>query len=292
MFGAATFLHESNSIPGRANRWLAPWVDEVFVGFPDAAKRLRNQTIRVVGTPVRSQFKLSDPAPCRIALGLEPNRPVLLIMGGSQGAKAINELACKALPFFAAQIPELQFLHLTGATDYREVQVAYAAQRLRAVVRPFLTEMDLALGAATVAINRAGASSLCESAAMQVPAILIPYPHATDNHQFYNARTLVEGGAALVLDQASTSPEMLAKTAVNMLQDASARAAMQQALRRWHAPQAAEEIATHIFRVIKLKKPDNTATTDEPGPIPPPSRPPQKWSGRSFKLETNACPPE
>ena len=94
--GAFTFLHESNSIPGRANRWLAPWVDEVFVGFPTAARRLSTQCIRYVGTPVRPQFKPVDPGPCRMALGLSPKDPVLLIMGGSQGASGINQLLLRA----------------------------------------------------------------------------------------------------------------------------------------------------------------------------------------------------
>jgi UDP-N-acetylglucosamine--N-acetylmuramyl-(pentapeptide) pyrophosphoryl-undecaprenol N-acetylglucosamine transferase len=217
---------------------------------------------------------------------------VLLIMGGSQGAKGINDLACKALPALAAQMPDVQFLHLTGAMDCRAVQTAYTVHNLRAVVRPFLTEMDLALGAATVAINRAGASSLSESAAMQVPAILIPYPHATDNHQFYNAQALVQSGAALQLDQSTTTPELLANTALGLLKDASARAAMQHALGRWFFPNAAAEMAGHIFRLIKLKKPEDTPTSDEPGPGERPLRPPPNWSGRSFKLETAPRPPK
>jgi UDP-N-acetylglucosamine--N-acetylmuramyl-(pentapeptide) pyrophosphoryl-undecaprenol N-acetylglucosamine transferase len=253
--GTATFLHESNSIPGRANRWLSPWVDEIFVGFPTAARRLYQQSVQVVGTPVRAQFQPVDAAPCRMALGLNPAQPVLLVMGGSQGASGINRLIESALPLLSSRAPELQFLHLTGPEDAKRMQAAYAGQRCRAVVRPFLTEMELALGAATLAINRAGASSLAEIAAVQLPAILIPYPHATDDHQLYNARAFVESGAAELISQASASPELLTESILRLLSDSSAREAMRCNLTRWHFPHAAEEIAGRIFSRLGFNRP-------------------------------------
>ena len=240
---AATFLHESNAIPGRANRWLAPWVDGVFVGFAVAARLLRNQAVHVVGTPVRAQFKPSDAGPCRMALGLDPNRPVLLIMGGSQGARGINELVTRALPILGTNTPELQFLHLTGFSDYEQVRQVYASHNLRAVVRPFVSEMELALGAATVAISRAGASSLAELAAMLVPALLIPYPHAWGDHQSCNAGTLVQTGAARQMAQGSLRPEALADSTLSLVRDAPGRAAMQEALKQWCFPNAARATA-------------------------------------------------
>src|SRR5690348_13752476 len=100
--GARTFLHESNTIPGRANRWLSRFVSECFVGFPQAAPRLRNSSVTVTGTPVRPQFQLRDPVACRTALGLETGLPTILVMGGSQGASGINDLVIKALPLLTA----------------------------------------------------------------------------------------------------------------------------------------------------------------------------------------------
>jgi UDP-N-acetylglucosamine--N-acetylmuramyl-(pentapeptide) pyrophosphoryl-undecaprenol N-acetylglucosamine transferase len=286
--GAATFLHESNSVPGRANRWLSPWVDEVFIGFPSASRRLYNQTIRCVGTPVRSQFKPSDSAPARMALGLDPQRPVLLVMGGSQGATGINRLMQGAIPLLTAGAPALQYLHLTGTEDGPKLQAAYAAHQARAVVRPFLTEMDLALGAATVAVNRAGASSLAELAAMRLPALLVPYPHATDNHQFHNARALVESGAALMLDQTTARPDELASAVFHLLADASARAAMQQALQQWYSPNAAEEMAGHIFARLGLAKPNPPAVDSFrlSDVVVSASKP---WKGGTFKLSPAAA---
>lgn len=253
---ASTFLHESNSIPGRANRWLAPWVDEVFVGFPETGRRLSNQVVRFTGTPVRPQFRPTAPEACRMALGLQPSQPVLLVMGGSQGARGINQLLQGALPELTRLAPELQYLHLTGPDDVQTMQAAYAQHGRRAVVRPFLTEMDLALGAASLAVNRAGASSLAELAAMQTPSILVPYPHATDNHQFHNARAFADSGAALLLEQTSTSPAQMAATILELLRNSSAQASMRQALARWHFPAAAEEIAAQIFARVGLVRPE------------------------------------
>ena len=265
--GAATFLHESNSIPGRANRWLSPWVDEIFVGFPQAGRRLSSQAIHFTGTPVRPQFKPAAPDACRMAVGLQPQKPVLLVMGGSQGASGINRLMEGALPDLAAQMPDLQFLHLTGPDDCQKMQAAYAQHGRRAVVRPFLTEMDLALGAATLVVNRAGASSLAELAAMQVPSLLIPYPHATDDHQLFNARALVDTGAARVLLQQETTPAALAAAILSLLNDGVAREQIRAALRQWHFPTAAQDIAGQIFTRLGLPRPE--AVPEETSFAPP-----------------------
>jgi UDP-N-acetylglucosamine--N-acetylmuramyl-(pentapeptide) pyrophosphoryl-undecaprenol N-acetylglucosamine transferase len=272
---AATFLHESNSIPGRANRWLSPWVDEVFVGFPRAGRRLSSQSIRVTGTPVRPQFKPTAPDACRMAMGLQPDKPVLLVMGGSQGAAGINRLIEGALPELGAQLPDLQFLHLTGPEDSPKMRAAYAQHGRRAVVRPFLTEMDLAIGAATLVVNRAGASSLAELAAMRAPAILIPYPHATDDHQRFNAQALVATGAALLLDQQATKPADLALAIINLLNSPAAREQMRAAIGRWHFPAAADEIAGRIFTRLGLPRPA-LAPEEESRPMPDEFSPPKR----------------
>ena len=248
--GAATFFHEANAIPGRANRWLAHWVNEAFVGFATATDHLFLQRITTTGTPVRAQFLPLPPAGCRAALGLAMDRPVLLVVGGSQGASGINDLVLAAQPLLAREAAELQVLHLTGAEDFEKVRAAWAAAGQKAVVRPFLTEMELALGAATLAVSRAGASSLAEFAAVRLPAILIPYPAAVDNHQLYNAQSLVRTGAALLLEQRGANGEQLARMILGLLRNGDARARMCDALGAWHFPQAADGIARRIVEVI------------------------------------------
>lgn len=246
-FAARTFLHDSNTIPGKANRWLARLVDQAFVGFPSTAALLRCRHIEHTGTPVRPEFKPADPGACRVALGLEPQRPTLLIMGGSQGALGVNNLALAALPILQTALPALQFFHCAGSLDADRVRAAYEKAGARAVVHPFFTQMELALAAASVAVSRAGASSLAELAAMRLPAVLVPYPIAADNHQFYNARAFVETGAALMLEQKDGTGEQLAAMVLTLSEEPARHRAMGEAVARWNTPAAAARIAGHIL---------------------------------------------
>src|SRR5205807_2183637 len=151
------------------------------------------------------QLRPRDPAECRAALGLDPARPVVLVMGGSQGASGINKLVTRALPMLAKAVPDWQWFHLTGNADAGQVKQAYAAAGLQAAVHSFSPAMDLAMGAASAAVSRAGASSLAEIAALRLPSLLIPFPAATDNHQYHNARAFEQTGAARLLEERTTS---------------------------------------------------------------------------------------
>lgn len=288
-FGAKTFLHESNTIPGRANRYLARFVDEAFVGFPEAATRLKARKVTTTGTPVRPQFcssgcesahsedqsrptSVATIESCRVALGLDPNCPLVLVMGGSQGASGLNDMVLSALPLLnvgvqasacsspdtlkhelqpsANKLSALQFLHLAGTNDFEKVKQAYTAHGLNAVVKPFLSEMDVALGAATACVSRSGASSLAEIAAMRLPSLLVPYPTAADNHQFTNAAAFEKTGAARLLEQKNSTPKKVAAIVRELVGDETARAKMQSALVQWHAPKAAEQITEIILAAI------------------------------------------
>ncbi len=254
--GVKTFLHESNTIPGRANRFLSRFVDEVFVGFPEAAARLKTRKVTTTGTPVRPQFQPRDAAACRTALGLEPNRPTILVVGGSQGARGLNEMILSALPLLAGR--GWQWLHLTGASDFEKVNAAYATRGIKAVVKPFLAEMDLALGAATACISRSGASSLAEIAAMRLPSLLVPFPAAADNHQYFNALAFEKSGAADLYFQKTVPDQkmkdlisnLLAGLILKLVEDTDERTKKQSALAQWHAPKAAEQIAENILQAV------------------------------------------
>jgi UDP-N-acetylglucosamine--N-acetylmuramyl-(pentapeptide) pyrophosphoryl-undecaprenol N-acetylglucosamine transferase len=246
-FGAKTFLHESNTIPGKSNRFLARFVDEAFVGFEECGSRLRAKTISVTGTPVRPQFDASrlTPHASRLALGLDPNLPTILVVGGSQGARGLNDLILFALPLLARK--KWQWLHLAGAPDFEKVKRFYATHKINGVVKPFLAEMDLALGAATACVSRAGASSLAEIAALRLPCALVPLPTAADNHQFFNAQAFVKTGAALLLEQKITSAERAAETLTQLVENENVRSKIQSVLAQWHAPDAAAVIAERIL---------------------------------------------
>jgi UDP-N-acetylglucosamine--N-acetylmuramyl-(pentapeptide) pyrophosphoryl-undecaprenol N-acetylglucosamine transferase len=251
-FKATGFLHESNSVPGRANRWLSWIVDRAFITFPSAAQRLHNRKVSVTGTPVRPKFQQQNPAACRIALGLDPNRPVALVMGGSQGAHGINDLILKSLALLAQEGPDWQWIHLSGTADETALKQRYAVLKLPAVVRSFFAEMEQAMGAATASVSRAGASSLAELAAMRLPAVLIPFPAATDNHQLQNARAFEQTGAARLLEQQTTRPEDLARIFGELMCQEPVRNQMKVALARWHTPGAADQIAQAILESVGM----------------------------------------
>jgi UDP-N-acetylglucosamine--N-acetylmuramyl-(pentapeptide) pyrophosphoryl-undecaprenol N-acetylglucosamine transferase len=247
--GAKTFLHESNSVPGRANRWLARWVDGAFVYFPAAAQRLRAKRVEVTGMPVRPQFlQRLTAAQARSSLGLNPGAPLLLVMGGSQGASKVNDLALAALPLLRQAAPDLQFMHLTGARDSEKVRAGYDAHHVPALVRTFFDDMATALAAADVAVSRAGASSLAELAARELPAVLIPYPTAADNHQHFNALAFAHSGAARMLQQETATPASLAHEILDLLGAASKLSDMRQSLAVWQTPGASAHIAEKILR--------------------------------------------
>jgi UDP-N-acetylglucosamine--N-acetylmuramyl-(pentapeptide) pyrophosphoryl-undecaprenol N-acetylglucosamine transferase len=252
-FKAPTFLHESNTIPGRANRWLSWIVERAFVGFPSAADLLHTRQVTVTGTPVRADFEQLDSNTCRAALGLDPSRPVALVMGGSQGANGINELVIRSLPLLAEAGRDWQWLHLAGTTGVEKLKRAYSALGLVASVHSFFMKMHLAMGAATAAISRAGASSLAELAAVRLPAVLIPFPAATDNHQFHNARAFEQTGAARLLDQQTARPEDLTRAFGQLMSGEIARQQMQASLANWHKPGAANAIAQAILDAAGMR---------------------------------------
>src|SRR5262249_50078615 len=158
-----------------------------------------------------------------------------------------NDLVLSALPLVAERTPHWQWLHLTGPSDVEKVRQAYVARGLKAVVQPFLGEMELALGAASAVVSRAGASSLAEIAAMRLPSLLVPFPAAADNHQFFNARAFAETGAARMLEQKAATPEQFMELLHGLVENSDTAAKMRAALGGWHAPRAAEEIAGMIL---------------------------------------------
>lgn len=249
-WGASVFLHEANTIPGRATRWLQHFANEVFTGFPETVGRLRRRRVSWTGMPVRAQFQPQDAAACRMALGLEPDRLTLVVTGGSQGARGLNQIVVEGLPELGKLRPQWQILHLTGLGDYESIRAKYRGYPGHSVVRPFLSEMELALGAASVVVSRAGASSVAELAAMRVPSILVPLPSSADNHQWHNARAYERSGAARLLEQSEGAASRLVAWVAELGNDLRVRGSIIRALGDWHAPHAAELIAARVIGSI------------------------------------------
>jgi len=214
--GIATFIHESNAVPGKANRWTARMVNAVMLGFKECAPFFPKTRTEITGTPVRTELIRLDRADARRKLGLREDLATLLVMGGSQGASGINQALIKALPFLQG-LP-LQIIHLSGTRDERLVADNYRRENVPAYIGAFHHRMEEVYSAADVVVARAGAASLAEFAAFSLPSILIPFPYATDDHQTRNAEIYAHADAAIILKQSEISGELLARKIRELVQ--------------------------------------------------------------------------
>jgi UDP-N-acetylglucosamine--N-acetylmuramyl-(pentapeptide) pyrophosphoryl-undecaprenol N-acetylglucosamine transferase len=250
MSGLPSFVHESNAIPGRANRLAARFATRVLLGFEDCRERFPGASCVVTGTPVRKT--LGHPMPREEALKafqLDPSRTTLLVTGGSQGATGINQLLIKTAPLLSAA--NLQIIHLTGKNDDRLAAANYQRDGIPHYVAPFHHRMEEAYSAADLVISRAGASSLSEQAVFGLPAILIPYPYATDDHQKANAAIFVRAGAAEIVDEKEARPEFFSVLVSNLLEDSARRAAMSEAAKKLSPDSAADNVADVMERAVR-----------------------------------------
>jgi len=242
-----TLIHESNAIPGRANKFTARFVTRVLLGFQACAPFFQNLDFVVTGTPVRRN--LGSPlsrATALAAFRLEENRRTLLVMGGSQGASGINQALFKAAPLLKEK--PLQIIHLTGERDDRLAAANYQRETIPHYVAPFHHRMEEAYSAADLVISRAGAASLSELSHFGLASILIPYPYATDDHQTFNAKVFAEAGAAEVQAERCLTPEIFSPLITNLLSDDARREKMSRAARMILPRDAAGNVADEIER--------------------------------------------
>jgi len=233
-------LHEPNAVAGKANRWMSLFARRVALGFPEGATLLPASKCVVTGVAVRTPPARPVPSEARARFGLSEDRPTLLVVGGSQGAVALNEAVMGALD--GIERLGFQVLHQTGPKHFEERARAEMARRpwYRAV--PYIEDMTAAYVAADVALCRAGASTVAEIALYGVPTIFVPFPHAADDHQRGNAGIYARHGAAQMLEQADLTPETLCAQ-VKTLAEPEQRAEMRSRLEPFARPDAAGDIA-------------------------------------------------
>jgi UDP-N-acetylglucosamine--N-acetylmuramyl-(pentapeptide) pyrophosphoryl-undecaprenol N-acetylglucosamine transferase len=207
-------IHEQNAWPGMANRLLARWAKRICLSFEAAGKAFPGLPTTVTGNPVRSAMEHCP------ELNLES--PVLLVFGGSQGARGINRAIVDGLSQLEGWRDQLHILHQAGQLDYEEVVAGYRMANWENVeVVPFITEMAEAYCRATLVVCRAGATTLAELTACGRPAILVPFPHAAGGHQADNARALAAKGAAVMVEEKDLTPGSLGRLIDDLLQDAA-----------------------------------------------------------------------
>ncbi|NJN85995.1 MAG: undecaprenyldiphospho-muramoylpentapeptide beta-N-acetylglucosaminyltransferase [Leptolyngbyaceae cyanobacterium SL_7_1] len=240
--GLPAILHESNALPGKVTRWLSPWCTTVALGFEAAAPYLRRAQTVWVGTPVRSQFldttnrSLDDlPVPADV--------PLIVVVGGSQGAVAVNRLVRQSAPMWLEA--GAWVVHLTGDNDPDAKSLAHPHY----LVLPFYHNMAALLHRADLAVSRAGAGTLTELAITHTPSILIPYPFAADDHQSYNAAVFAAAGAAIVHRQSDLTATVLQEKVLHLLRSPQL-AAMATAAASLALPDSADRLAKLIREAV------------------------------------------
>ena len=237
-----TLAFEPNVVPGFANRMVARWVTAAAVHFQQTAQYFPHA--EVTGVPVRQAFftvpeKHSGPL-------------TLLVFGGSQGSRAINQAFIQCLPNLMQRLPGLHIIHQTGERDYNEVQAAYQRNAASSEVQAFITDMPGVFARADLILCRSGVSTVAEIAAAGKPAVFVPFPLAADDHQRVNARALEDVGAAVVVEETRLDQVWLVDTLAALLQDEDRLARMAAAAKALSHPDASARIAAIAAQVSGL----------------------------------------
>ena len=251
--GYPTMLLEQNALPGLTNRLLAGFVRAAAVNFEDALSYFP-RTGFVAGNPVRPEFFSARNEEANDHTSKPLNAARVLVFGGSQGAHAINVAMVEAAARLAATGVQLAITHQTGERDLDLMRTAYQRAGLAARVEAFLFEIDGEMKAADLVICRAGATTLAELTASGRPAILVPLPTATDDHQRKNAEVLERAGAGLVIDERDLSGDRLADVIAKLVADPAQRRQMSEAARQLARPDAAARIADRVEQLGQGKQ--------------------------------------
>ena len=250
-----TYIHEQNALPGLANRNLARRVDYVMLTFPEAQKHLNAKVIKLTGLPVRKDILNVDAGRARHKLGLQRDKFTLLVFGGSRGAMSINKAMVSALD--RLQHEDIQVIWLTGEDGFEEIKKSLAdtvdLQNMKCNLQifPYMFNMNEALASSNLAICRAGASTLSELAIMGLPAILVPYPYAAENHQEMNARALLQKNAVIMVIDEFLDGDTLYQRVSELISDPQRLKQMSNNMRQQARPHALKDIVDIILPQTK-----------------------------------------
>jgi UDP-N-acetylglucosamine--N-acetylmuramyl-(pentapeptide) pyrophosphoryl-undecaprenol N-acetylglucosamine transferase len=245
-------VHEQNVHPGLSNRFLAPWVQSIAVSFDESRRAFPAQKVWLSGLPVRPEIGKVSSGAGRQRFKLDPEKFTVLVFGGSLGARHLNESVADTWPLLSEWADRLQVLHVTGERDYSQISQRYAHPAVKSVVLPYCHDMPAALGAADFVICRAGASTVAELVVSRKPALLVPFPFASENHQFYNAEVMVQQGAADMLLDNMVSPERLAERLSLYLQNPERLSLMKQKLEALAVQSGHEQAAQRLAEKMTI----------------------------------------
>ena len=252
--GCHTVIHEQNAVPGLTNRWLSKRVDLVALAYDYNQQMLKNpKNVEVVGNPVRSAVLAADRAEALKKLGLDEGPVTVLVFGGSRGARKINQSVIDAYDDFRED-QDLRIVHIAGMIEHDEVKdqidkIKRSTDKVKYHLFPYIQEMGAAYAVADLAVTRAGASTVAELTARGLPSILIPYPYATDNHQFVNAQNLETAGAAKIISDQDINADKLYKAVSGLVHDPQQLKQMRERAVKFGRPQAARNLAERILKI-------------------------------------------
>ncbi len=246
-----TLIQEQNAVAGVTNKILSKFVNKIAVGTKDALKNFPAEKTIYTGNPIRAEVLAAKKEDGLKEFNFTADKPIVLISGGSRGARSINDAMIGVLKS-AAEKNYAQFLHVTGKGEFESVtkKLTDISDAPNIKIVPYLYNMPQAMATADLAIFRAGATGLAELTARGVPAILIPYPYAAENHQEFNARALVEAGAARMILNKDLTAELLQKNLDELLSSPEKLKSMAAASLSLGKPNAADEIADLILKMI------------------------------------------
>lgn len=243
-------LHEQNAIPGKANRLLSRFVDKIAISFSQSLKYFKKDKAILTGNPLRKGIGQITRDEGRMTFNLSSNKFTLFIFGGSRGASQINMAMAEALKYLDKQTEDLQIIWATGEDDYLRIKEISDTVNLNIIVTPYIFEMTKAYAISDLAICRAGATTITEIIACNLPVILIPYPYATDDHQSANAQVLEEAGVAVVLKDTQVSGDRLADLILKMKDDKVSLEEMRKRYENIKTQDAAERVVTLIYGLV------------------------------------------
>ena len=251
-----TLVHESNAVPGLTTKMLISDVDRILVGFEDSRRHYGDPSkVFVTGTPVRAGFTDCTKAEAKEKLGLPADQPLVVSVWGSLGARVMNE-KITGLIAAAGEHPGFQLIHSAGKSGYPGVAEALAGtckfdlKQSGYDVRPYIYDMPLVMAAADLVLCRAGASTLAELTYLGKPAVLVPSPNVTNNHQEKNARVLERAGGAKVLLEPEFTPEDLLRTIRELLSNPETLQTMERNMKACGVPDATERIADMVLEMV------------------------------------------
>jgi UDP-N-acetylglucosamine--N-acetylmuramyl-(pentapeptide) pyrophosphoryl-undecaprenol N-acetylglucosamine transferase len=250
-----TLIMEQNLMPGLANRALAKLVDLVAVTYHESMRFFPKVKTRITGNPVRQGILTGEREEALRLFSLDDGRVTVFILGGSSGARRINNAMTGALNHLLDLRDGVQFLHQTGEGDYENVRKMYRQMGFKAMVAPFVYQMPEAYALADVMVSRAGATTLAEITATGKPSVLIPYPHAV-GHQELNARKLYEMGGCWVLQDRELTSELLAGHIRDLIGSREAREEMRRQSRALGRPDAAQKVVDLAMSLARSGKGD------------------------------------